>query len=495
MMDYTKRAFKGTLAVLIMYFLSGILGYLFRFLLARKLDPANYGLFYAVFSFVMFFTVFTGFGVGSALVKFIPEFQIKKKYEEIKNSVLFTFLFQFFISLIIAAIFYLLSNWLAINYFNNEAASLLLKILSVVFVLLSFNVFSSSLQGFQKIAVFASVNTVKALVLLIATFFLFMFNQQVIVPAYGYLIAHVVSIVFAFVMFLKTFPDFFKYKLNINKKIVKNLFGFGIPIALTELSYLVLSYTDTLMITYFKTLNDVAFYNVAVPIAMMLLWIFAHPLAAVMLPMSSEMWNKRHVKSLKNGLQTIHKYVMLGIIPAALVLIAFPDLVISILFGSSYIPAQNSLKVLAFGMLFYSIAFINSHVLAGIGKPSKTTKIMVTAAIANVVLNFIFIPIFGIVGAAIATVLSYILMMNLTSLELKKYIHIELPFFYFFKTIFVGALVIAAIYIMKKILVLPLIPELIIILTVAAVLYALLSLAFKLWSFEEIKSLFLSRFL
>lgn len=488
-MEYTKRAIKGTVIVLIMYLLAGFVGYLFRLFIARNLTPTEYGLFYAVFSFVMFFSIFTDFGISSAVIRFIPEFQVKKRLDLIKNSVVFTFTFQCIISAVIAFVLYIISNWLAVNYFHNAEAAPVLKIFAIIFWLSCFNLFTASFQGFQKMFAYSSMNFLKMLSILIITILLSYLGLKVMSPTYAYLLGYLIVVVVSLIIFFKIFLDFFKYKTKIDKPLIKKLFKFGIPVTLSSLSYLIIGYTDTLMLTYFKTLNDVAFYNIAMPISMILMWFLAHPLSAVLLPMTSEMWNKKNIKSLKNGIETLQKYVFLAMVPLALIMMSFPDVVIRVLFGEAYVGASTALQILAFGTIFYSIAYINSNILSGMGKPELITKIMASIAVLNLILNFLLIPPLGIIGAAIATSVSYITMLFLTSIMLRKHINLKIPFAYFIKSILIGLVAIGIIYYLKKLLVLNYLVEMVIILIIASTIYVLLANLLKLFKFKEVFNL------
>ena len=85
-----KLLFDASL-VFVMGLLAAIFGYLIRVILSRQLSLEEFGLFYAVFTFVSFFIVFRDFGLGQALAKFIPQFLVKKEYGKIKASIKFAF--------------------------------------------------------------------------------------------------------------------------------------------------------------------------------------------------------------------------------------------------------------------------------------------------------------------------------------------------------------------------------------------------------------------
>ena len=71
--SYAKFALRSSLAVFIGFVFSGLFAYVVRATLARVLSVTEYGLFYAVFSFVSFFLLFRDLGLGVALIKYVAD--------------------------------------------------------------------------------------------------------------------------------------------------------------------------------------------------------------------------------------------------------------------------------------------------------------------------------------------------------------------------------------------------------------------------------------
>ena len=108
MTNYTKRAIKGVSIVMVISLLAALLGYLVRVLLARFLTVEDFGLFYAVFSFLGLLGVFKSLGQEQAIVKFIPEFLHTKRNDLVKSSILYTTATIFMTNIIVIASIYLL---------------------------------------------------------------------------------------------------------------------------------------------------------------------------------------------------------------------------------------------------------------------------------------------------------------------------------------------------------------------------------------------------
>ena len=190
-MTYTKRAARGIGFIFVLNILANAASYFTRLVLARTLEPAEYGLFYAVFSFIVFLSFFRGLGLGEALVKFIAEDRVRNDNDAIKTSITAVMVVQFLSSLVLAAGTYWLSPWLARTYFKAPAAEGVLQVLSLYLLVMGFYlVFQNVLNGFQKYSVIAwiecSRNTIVLVVILIGGA---LGLRNVIVPAWGYVVS------------------------------------------------------------------------------------------------------------------------------------------------------------------------------------------------------------------------------------------------------------------------------------------------------------------
>src|SRR3989344_1290385 len=87
MSNYTQKAVRGTGIIMGMGILAAVAAYITRIVLARNLGPEEFGLFSSVLTFVVFFLFFRDLGIGTALIKFIPELEAQKKYNEIKTYI------------------------------------------------------------------------------------------------------------------------------------------------------------------------------------------------------------------------------------------------------------------------------------------------------------------------------------------------------------------------------------------------------------------------
>lgn len=470
--EYAKRLAKGSAIVFTGLIAAGLVGFLLRMFLARSLSVADYGLFYAVFSLVSFFSLFRDLGLNSALVKYIPEFQVHQDFRSIKSAMISVALIQAVFAFLVAAVLFVFSDWFALKFFKSEAAVGPLQILSIWFFFMVFySVARSVFQGLQNMLIYS--------VLEFSWITLVLFWSIVLVGAFGlgpfgvasaYLSSTLVINAFVLVYFRIRYRRIFEEKPSNTKSIAKRLFVFALPVFIGSLGGMILGYMDTIMLTVFRTLPEVGYYQAAQPTAS-ILWTFVMALTTVLFPMVSELWAKRERVLLTTTLHFSIKFLFVLIVPAALTFIAFPDIILRLLFGNEYLAGVTALQILSSGMVVYMFFAILANVMSGINRPSINTKVVVAMACLNFFGNLLLIPKYGIEGAATTTFCSYLFGSFSLFRYSKKYVKFAMPTSCLFKTSVGGVLTLFLISGLKLVIVLPPWPEAFIVMIPSLIFY------------------------
>lgn len=206
-----------------------------------------------------------------------------------------------------------------------------------------------------------------------------------------------------------------KGKRVFNKQYWKYAFGFNLPLLAYYLSQVIFNQSDRIMISKMNDTAHAAMYGVAYNLATLLTFV----LNAI-----NNSYVPWYYSKIKKGEQKDNRSVssLIAILMALLILcvIWFSPEIIYILAGEGYYEAVYVVAPVAMSMLllFYSQLFINvefyyeekkSLVFASIG-----------AAIVNIVLNYIFIPIYGFVAAGYTTLVSYVIFAGANFIAMKK---------------------------------------------------------------------------
>lgn len=485
-----KSVVGGMGGTLVLSVLAAVVAYITRIVLARTLEVHDFGLFYAVFTFVIFFLFFRDLGLGQALIKYVSEFRVLEKFGEIKAALLSVFIIQFGSSVLFALVLLLLSDYLAIAYFKDQAAGLLLKIL-VVYVLTSifFILTKQMFQSFQRMLLYASVELMKnVLVLLLIIVFFVLGYTNSLAPTMAFALVSIFLFFLYLPWLLQTF-HLFHWQGKGYKEVSKKLFLFGIPVFITDVGAQVVGYIDTLMLTYYRTLSEVGVYNVVLPTALMFLF-FSKAISSTLLPIAAELWTRNDLARIERGFYLLYKYLFIILLPIVLPLIIFASDFLFFFFGETYVAGTTAFQILLLGVIFYIMAGANHSALTGIGKPRVVTKIILAAAGLNIVLNMLFIPVRGIEGAAIATACSYFLMLIWSTWEIHKYITVaKSHYWHWAKLTIVGMMYLLAIQYFSSVLPFGRLPVIILSVLLGLMIFAMLLYLFRLADLIEIRSL------
>jgi len=484
-MNYARTVLRGAGVTLAFTLAAALVAYLTRLVLARHLTPADFGLFYAVFTFVIFFLFFRDFGFDQALVKFIAEFKAKNKLDEVKTAIAAVFFWQLLASLLLGITFFFLSDYLALHYFKDPRAALLLQLLTLYIVgSVFFTVFKQALQGLQEIALFSSIELVKNILVLLLVIVFFWRGYAVFAPAWAFvLVCFLLGLIYSFFFFTKF--SFFRQKTTAFMKISKDLFFFSIPIFATAVGGKIIGYIDTLMLTYYRTLTEVGIYNVVLPSALIFLF-FSRAINAVIFPISTELWVKKDMPRLRKGWDVLNRYTFILLIPVLITLGYYARNLLGFFFGPEYMAGARALQILLPGIAFLVIASANQNILVGMGKPKLVTGMIIIAALLNVAINFYAIPAWGIEGAALATLFSYLSMLIFSTVVITLALQSSWPWKNWLLLILPAASYLGMLWLLERSLPLSAITGFVFSVLSASIVYVLLLFIFRLLVFKEL---------
>jgi O-antigen/teichoic acid export membrane protein len=227
-----------------------------------------------------------------------------------------------------------------------------------------------------------------------------------------------------FLMQKKIFPIF---KTNHKVKYhSKELFLFSLPLLFTVLLNSSTYSISTFFLGYFKALSEVGIFNAALPTASLVTMVpFA--VTSLFIPIVTKLFTRKKTGLIGKIYKTINRWIFFVNLPIFLIMLFFPRQILRILFGQNYVAGAVALSILSFGFLSYSLTYANAPMLHIL---KKTKIIFLNAsifAITSISLNLLLVPIYGFVGAAIATTFSYLTLSFLSSFFAYKYTRLQ-PF-------------------------------------------------------------------
>lgn len=208
---------------------------------------------------------------------------------------------------------------------------------------------------------------------------------------------------------------FYKGKFKYNKSISIMALSLSIPLIPHMLSQVLLSNSDLLMIKNIVGASEAGIYSIAYTISNILYFM----LLQLLRPWSS--WVYRRIKN--KEIDSIKKNSSVLISAAALLSVSLftvaPD-AISLFLNNDYLPARALVAPICVGILF-QIMYVLFYDVEYYYKKNKQIAIFsCIAALLNIILNYIFINIYGYYAAAYTTLVSYLILTILHYIGMKK---------------------------------------------------------------------------
>lgn len=196
-----------------------------------------------------------------------------------------------------------------------------------------------------------------------------------------------------------------KIKLEADRKKIASLFSFGLALIPHALSTTVISLSDRLFIDYYVDKSTVGLYTVAYTFSM-LLTLFSESFVKAWTPwLYSKMANITEAKK-----STIVKYsyaYFVTILVGCFVVYLIVPYLIEYMVDESYYGAKSYVLYIVLGLGFNAMYIIVFPYSAYLGKTKVLSMFMFFIAFLNLVLNYILVPKYGAIGAAIATSIVY----------------------------------------------------------------------------------------
>lgn len=197
-------------------------------------------------------------------------------------------------------------------------------------------------------------------------------------------------------------PSHFKFSL------FRAAVAYGTPLVLYEFAFAVLGSADRFLVRYYVGANALGFYSVAYGLANNVNELLVAPLGLALIPIYMRIWTSDGAEKTSAFLTVAFD---LFIVAAAGVLAAIAATAHSILVflaSAKYAGADRLIPVILAGLLIYAA---NVFVAAGLLIHKRTLQmsgLLVVSAALNIGLNCLLLPRMGLMGGAIATLLSYL---------------------------------------------------------------------------------------
>ena len=206
---------------------------------------------------------------------------------------------------------------------------------------------------------------------------------------------------------------------------IKNLTGFSFWIFLTASGSLVFSYADTVLIGYFMSTADVGIYRTAFQLTSVATFTTL-AFHTVLYPKISAWESQGNFSAIENALSRAFTYSLLLAIPVCIGGWILGERLLFFLYGASFTTGTPALFLLLLVQVVNVFMYLGTMGLNSLNHPKGAFLVTAIAAVVNIILDIVLIPIMGITGAALATLIAMTLNALVALILLSRVISVKI---------------------------------------------------------------------
>lgn len=187
-----------------------------------------------------------------------------------------------------------------------------------------------------------------------------------------------------------------------SRKIVEKSF----PMMVSGIFLILLNWTDILMLGRIESESQIGIYNAAFKLGYLTLF-FVLSMNAIIMPKVADLFHQNNFSEMKKVINRTTQLVIILTIPLALGILFFSKDLLQ-LFGEGFVLGKTTLILITLGALFNAMTGNVDQILNMTNHQKVVRNIFFLGFLMNVVLNLYLIPKYGIEGAALASLITNI---------------------------------------------------------------------------------------
>jgi O-antigen/teichoic acid export membrane protein len=385
------------------------LAFLLAVLLARTLGPAGYGIYSFAFALVSLMAVPSQLGLTELMVRETAKAQAQEQWGLLRGlwrwSSLAVWAFSSLIALAALTAIWLFGDGMG----DAQRLTLLVSLLLIPLVALG-NLRGAALKGLRRVVLGQLPEDVLRPAILVGLVGATWLLAGSITPS-AVMGLHAVAAAVAFIigalLLWRSRPQALEASPSPHYQ-SRQWLASALPLAMIASLQLINTHTDIIMLGMFRSPEEVGVYKVVVAAAVFVTF-GLQAVHALMSPYFAKFYFQNDLARLQAIVTTSTRVSLVLAFPVSLGFIFFGDFFLQIFFGEGYSSGYGSLVIITVGQLFNVSVGLVGLLLTMTGHEKFSLVALAVSAMANVVLNIILIPLYGITGAAASTAVTLVL--------------------------------------------------------------------------------------
>ncbi|MFP8955927.1 flippase [Natrialbaceae archaeon A-CW3] len=402
-LDHIVRGFKATLVARAIFMLSSAA---LMIVLARYLlDPDGYGTLFWAIGILSVVQLLADVGLGKSAARYFAAYR-EKDPGQIPHLIELTIAVKLVCIALVTGALLLFYERIAVLLGDPTVAPFLAA--GAVYLLVnSFNGFTQvAFQGFNNLVYSAAVQAIGGVARLVFAVVFVLAGFGALGAFFGYIVGYAIAAAFGVTVLYFQFYRAYERAPSFETGLPRRLLEYSVPLTATRSANVVDKQIDIVLVGVFLTNPAVAFYTLAKQIVDFVL-APAESLGFTISPNFGEEKAGGNLERARTLYETALTNTLLLYIPAAAGLAIVAGPFVTLVFGGEYAGAIPVLQVLCLFIVLQAITNLTSDSLDYLGRARERAIAKGGTAMANFGLNIVLIPTIGVVGAAIATVITH----------------------------------------------------------------------------------------
>jgi len=416
---HLKRLFKNSVVYGLSETISRGTGFILLFVYVRILDITEIGIRSLAYTGAGFVVLFYTLGLDNAFLRYFMD----SEYADKKDSVMST-----------AQVFTLVMGFLfftGVFVFDSEVSQLITKspentyIIRLLFTILIFDTMviypSLVLRAENRLYYFSFISLCRFVLIITLNIILVWYCKR---GLNGVFEANLISVIVIAFLLVPVYKEYLSRRVSYG--ILKKMLQFGIPTIFTLFFLRIIDYSDKYIIAYYfgeSGTREVGRYAPAYTLGMVGIMVFVNSFRLAWQPFFLTVKDSPDAKKLFSTIATYYA-VFIGMVFLGVTL--FREEIFYLYTSGKYtLTLAGIIPYVALAYILYGFYYI---MLAGVFIRKKTIYLplaTITGAALNIGFNFLFIPKYGIIGAAYTTIIAYLAMVVILFVISRKIYHVQ----------------------------------------------------------------------
>ena len=396
-MSTVRTIAKNTSFLILAKAVTLALGLILTIFIARSIGAVSFGKLGFAQSFTGLLIIFADMGLGPVTIR-----EIARRKELASKYLANIFLVKLIFSVVTFALIAIIINLM--HYPTDTKIVVYLIGISSIFG--SFSAFMRAIfKAFEKMEYESFLDIGKSIITISAGLIVLFFGYGLIAVALVYLFASFIDLLATLVVTVKKFA---RPELKIDLSFWRQIIFLAFPFLWTASIGVIYHQIDIVMLSVMKGDAPVGWYIAACKLIYTLV-IIPDMFSYALFPVMSRFYTSS-TGALRRIVEKSSKYLFIIGLPIATGAIILADRIILLFYGQNFAPSILAMQILA---LYLPLRFMNhatGYTLSSINKEHLRALSATIAAIVNISLNLILIPKYSLVGAAIATAVTEVVL-------------------------------------------------------------------------------------